>query len=122
MFVLPGLANVPALKRVRIADKEDTDNAVRAAAMLRMRARLVFPLAIWSLERDVTRKTRLVEEYLDDVRKRAQQRGWAPLAQHWKPVEGVPPKGLASAAMQPYLRRWAAADEAAAAAVEAAAP
>jgi hypothetical protein len=71
-----------------------------------------------ALERDVTRQTQLVEECLDDVRERAQQRGWAPLAQHWKKClpEGI----LVSAAVQPYLRRWAAADAAAAAAVEAA--
>jgi hypothetical protein len=55
------------------------------------------------------------------VCERAQQRGWAPLAPHWKKClpEGI----LASSAMQPYLRRWAAADAAAAvaAALEAAA-
>jgi hypothetical protein len=69
------------------------------------------------LERDVTRQARLVEECLDDVRARAVQRGWAPLAPHWKRCL---PKGiLASGAMQPYLHRWAAADDAAAAAAAA---
>jgi hypothetical protein len=75
--------------------------------------------AFFDLWRDleVMRLAPLVEECLDVVRKRAQQRWWAPLAQHWKKCL---PKGiLASAAMQPYLRRWAAADAAAAAAVEA---
>ncbi len=61
----------------------------------------------------MTRVELLVEECLNDIRERAQQ---APLAQHWKVClsKGV----LGSAAMQPYLRRWAAAD--ASAAVEAA--
>ncbi len=70
-------------KRARVAEKEEsqeTHDAVRAAAM---RARHVSPLAMWfepALERDATHQTRLVEECLDNVRKRAQQRGWAPLA------------------------------------------
>ncbi len=62
-------------------------------------------------------RTLLVIECLDDMRERAQQRGWAPLAPHWKKClpEGI----LASSAM----RRWAAADaaRAVAAALEAAA-
>ncbi len=66
-------------------------------------------------------QTQLVIECLDDVRERAQQRGWAPLVQHWKKcLPDTDPEGvLASAAMQQYLRRWAAADAVAAvAAVE----
>ena len=61
----------------------------------------------------MTRHAPLVEECLDNVRERAQQRGWAPLAPHWK--ECLPKGILASAVMQPYLRCWAAADAAAAA-------
>jgi hypothetical protein len=81
----------------RVAKEEEMDEAVRAAAM---RARHVSPLAMWfepALERDVTHQTRLVIECLDNVRERAQQRGWAPLAPHWKKClpEGI----LASAAM-----------------------
>ena len=91
--------------------KEETD-AVRAAAM---RARLSNGLETFFLpreEQEVTRLAPLVEECLDDVRARAVQRGWAPLAPHWKKCL---PKGvLASAAMQPYMWRWAAADAAAA--------
>jgi hypothetical protein len=52
-----------------------------------MCARHVIPLAMWfeqAFERDVMRHTRPVEECLDDVCERAQQRGRAPLAQHWK--------------------------------------
>jgi hypothetical protein len=83
-----------------------------------------------SRDLEVTRLAPLVEECLDDVRERAQQRGWAPLAPHGKEClpEGIlasaamQPYLRRSAAMQPYLRRWAAADAAAAAAVEAAAP
>ncbi len=45
------------------------------------------------------------------MRERAQQRGWAPLAQHWKKC--LPGGILASMAMQPYLRRWAAVADAA---------
>ncbi len=49
---------------------------------------------------EVTHLARLVEECLDDVRERAQPRGWAPLAQHCKKCF---PKGiLTSAAMQPF--------------------
>ncbi len=99
-------ARSTARSSARAAMKEETD-AVKAAAM---RERLASPLAMWfapALERDVTRQKRLVEEYLDDVRERAQKRGWAALA-HSKVCL---PKGiLASAAMQPYLLRWAAAD------------
>ncbi len=43
---------------------------------------------------------------------RAQQRGWAPLAQHKKKC--LPEEILVSSAMQPYLRRWATADDEAA--------
>ncbi len=106
-------------KRARVAEKEEMDEAVRAAAK-RARHMMMSPLAMWfepALDRDVKHQTRLVIECLDDVRERAQQRGWAPLAPHWKKClpEGI----LASAAMQPYLRRWAAADAVAAvAAVE----
>jgi hypothetical protein len=106
-------------KRARVAEKEEMDEAVRAAAK---RARHMSPLAMWfepALDRDV--KPLLVIECLDDVRERAQQRawaplaqqrGWAPLAQHWKKClpEGI----LVSSVMQLYLRRWAAADAAAA--------
>ena len=113
-------AQFRALKRARAAAEEETD-AARAAAM---RARLGNGLETIFLvreEREVTRLAPLVEECLDDVRARAVQRGWAPLAPHWKRCL---PKGvLASAALQPYLRRWAADDDdAAAAAVEAAPP
>ncbi len=55
-----GSAALRAHKRARIAGKEETDDAVKAAAM---RARHVIPLAMWfepALERDVTRQTRLV--------------------------------------------------------------
>ena len=89
-----------------------------------LRARLGNPSAMWfapAHESEVTRQARLVEECLDDVRARAVQRGWAPLAPHWRAClsKGI----LRSAAMQPYLRRWAAADaDAAEAAVEAAPP
>ncbi len=106
-------------KRARVAEKEEMDEAVRAAAK---RARhMMSPLAMWfepALDRDVKQQTRLVIECLDDVRERAQQGGWAPLAPHWKKClpEGI----LTSAAMQPYLRRWAAANDAAAAVEEAA--
>jgi hypothetical protein len=90
-------------------EEEETNDADRAAAL---RARLGSPLAMWfaqGLERDVTRQARLVEECLEDVRARAVQRGWAPLAPHWRRCL---PKGiLASGAMQAYLRRWAAADD-----------
>jgi hypothetical protein len=67
----------------------------------------------------VKQQTLLVIECLDDVRERAQQRGWAPLAPHWKKClpEGI----LVSSVMQPYLRRWAAAHAADAAAAVAAA-
>jgi hypothetical protein len=97
-------------KHARVAEKEEMDEAVRVAAK---RARHMSPLAMWfepALDRDVKQQTRLVIECLDDVRERALQRGWAPLAQHWKKClpEGI----LASAAMQQYLRRWAAADAA----------
>jgi hypothetical protein len=102
-----------AFKRVRAAMEEETE-ADRAAAL---RARLEGPLAMWfapapALERDVTRQARLVEECLNDVRGAA-RRGRAPLAPHWRAC--LPAGSLASAAMQPYLRRWAAADAAAAA-------
>ena len=103
-------AQFRVLKRARVALKEETD-AVRAAAM---RARLRNGLDTFFYvgeEREVTRLAPLVEECLDDVRARAVQRGWAPLAQHWKRCL---PKGvLASAAMQQYMLRWAAADAAA---------
>jgi hypothetical protein len=96
-----------AHKRGRLALKEETDT-VKAAAMY---ARLSSTWASYFMpdeETEVTRFAQLVGECLDDVRERAQQRGWAPLAQHWKCLpEGI----LASAAMQPYLRRWAAADD-----------
>ncbi len=101
-------------KRARVAEKEEMDDAVRAAAK---RARNKSPLAIWfepALARDVKQQTLLVIKCLDDERERAQQREWAPLAQHWKKClpdsEGI----LVSSVMQPYLRRWAAADAAAA--------
>ncbi len=97
--------------------QEETD-AVKAAAMY---ARLSSTLASYFMpdeETEVTRVAPLVEECLDDIRERAQQRGWAPHAPHWKVCLRVSKGVLASAAMQPYLRRWAAAD--AAAAVEAA--
>ncbi len=95
------------------------DEAVRVAAM---HALHVSPLAMWfepALDRDVKQQKPLVIECLDDVRERAQRRGRAPLAQHWKMClpEGI----LASAAMQPYLRRWAAAEAADTAAAVAAA-
>jgi hypothetical protein len=109
-----------AHKHVRVALKVETDT-VRAAAM---RARLRSSLASFFLPEEelevsqVTRLAPLVEECLDDVRERALQRWWVPLAQHWKKCL---PKGiLSSAAMQPYLRSLAATD--AAAAVEATAP
>jgi hypothetical protein len=63
-------------------------------------------------EKEVARVAPLVGKCLDDIRERAQQRGWAPLAPHWKIC--LPDGILASAAMQPYLSRWAAADAAAA--------
>jgi hypothetical protein len=95
------------------------DEAVRAAA--KRASHMMSPLAMWfepALDRDVKQQTRLVIECLDDVRERAQQHGWAPLAQHWKKClpEGI----LASSAMQPYLRRWAVADDVAAAVEKAA--
>ena len=104
-----------AFKRVHAAMMEEK---VEERAMA-LRVRLGNPSAMWfapASEHEVTRQVRLVEECLDDVRARAVRCGWAPLAPHWKWClpEGV----LASAAMQPYLRRWAAAD-AAAASVEA---
>ncbi len=112
-------AALRAHKRARIAEKEELDEAVRAAAM---RAHHVSPWVMWfeqALKWDVTHQTLLVEECLDDVRERAQQRWWAQLAQHWKKC--LPAGILASAAMQPYLRRWEAAHDAAAAAAAVAA-
>ncbi len=114
-----------AQKRWRLVFKEETDALSRrlrcthASAALwrsiscRMRGRR---------RRALCRVAQLVEECLDDVRERAQKRWWSPLAQRWNSVEGVPLQGvLASAVMQPYLRRWAAANDAAVAdAVEAA--
>ncbi len=64
-----------AALRARIAKKEETDDAVRAAAM---RARSDGHLNVFfDLSRDleVTHLARLVEECLDDVRERAQPRG-----------------------------------------------
>ena len=114
-----GSAALRALKSARIAEKEETDYAVRAAAM-RARSDGHFDV-FFDLSRDLEkmRLAPLVEECLDDVRERAQQRGWAPLAQHWKKClpEGI----LVSAAMQPFLHRWAAADATDAAAAVAAA-
>jgi hypothetical protein len=71
-----------------------------------------------SRDLEVMRLAPLVEECLDNVRERAQQPWWAPLAQHWKKClhKGI----LVFAAMQPYLLCWAAADAAVAAGVEAA--
>ncbi len=107
-----------AYKRARVVEEVETDDAVRAAAM---RARSNGHLDVFfdlSRNLEVTRLTQLVEECLDDLRERAQQHRWVSLAQHWKKClpEGI----LASAAMQPYLRRWAAADAAAAVEAEAA--
>jgi hypothetical protein len=105
-------AALRACKRARVAGEVETDDAVRAAAM---RARSVGHLdVLFDLSRNLegTRLAPLVEECLDDLRERAQQRGWAPRAPHWK--KSLPEGILASAAMQPYLRRWAAADAAAA--------
>ncbi len=112
-------------KRARVAEKEDLDEAVRAAAKRARHMIMMSPLAMWfepALDRDVKQQMRLVIECLDDVRERAQQRGWAPLVPHWKKClpEGI----LVSSAMQPYLRRLAAAaamEESAAAAAAAAA-
>ena len=102
-----------AFKRVHAAMMEEK---VEERAMA-LRARLGNPSVMWfapASEHEVTRQVRLVEECLDDVRARAVRCGWAPLAPHWR---ACLPKGiLRSAAMQPYLRRWAAADAAAAAA------
>ncbi len=101
--------------------KEETD-AVKAAAMYASLSSTWASYFMPDEETEVTRAAPLVEECLDDIRERAQKRGWAPLATHsvWKVClsMGV----LASAAMKQYLRRWAAADDAAAvaAAVEAA--
>ena len=104
-----------AFKRVHAAMMEEK---VEERAMA-LRARLGNPSAMWfapASEHEVTRQVLLVEECLDDVRARAVRCGWAPLAPHWR---ACLPKGILwSAAMQPYLRRWAAAD-AAAASVEA---
>ena len=101
-----------AFKRVHAAMMEEK---VEERAMA-LRARLGNPSVMWfapASEHEVTRQVRLVEECLDDVRARAVRCGWAPLAPHWR---ACLPKGiLRSAAMQPYLRRWAAADDAAAA-------
>ena len=101
-----------AFKRVHAAMEEEK---VEERAMA-LRARLGNPSAMWfapASEHEVTRQVRLVEECLDDVRARAVRCGWAPLAPHWR---ACLPKGiLRSAAMQPYLRRWAAADAVAAA-------
>jgi hypothetical protein len=109
-------AQIRAFKRARAAMEEEeetnNDDAAKAAAL---RARLESPLAMWfapARERDVTRQARLVEECLDDMRARAARRGGAPLALHWR--ASLPAGILASAAMQQYLRRWAAADAAAA--------
>ena len=107
-----------AFKRVHAAMMEEK---VEERAMA-LRARLGNPSVMWfapASEHEVTRQVRLVEECLDDVRARAVRCGWAPLAPHWR---ACLPKGiLRSAAMQPYLRRWAAADDAEAEAAEAAA-
>ena len=96
-----------AFKRVHAAMMEEK---VEERAMA-LRARLGNPSVMWfapASEHEVTRQVRLVEECLDDVRARAVRCGWAPLAPHWR---ACLPKGiLRSAAMQPYLRRWAAAD------------
>ncbi len=76
-------------KRVRVAEKEEMDEAVRAAAT---RARHVSPLAMWfelALYRDVKQQTQLVIECLDDVRERAAVRVGAARAA----LEEVPPKG-----------------------------
>jgi hypothetical protein len=81
-------------KRARVAEKEEMDEAVRAA--------------------DVKQQTRLVIECLDDMRERTQQRRWAPLAQHWKKCL---PEGILVSSAQLYLRHWAAADAVAAVAV-----
>jgi hypothetical protein len=108
-------------KRAHVSEKEEMDEAVRAAAK-RARHMMMSPFVMWfepALDRDLKQQTQLVIECLDDVRERAQQRGWAPLAPHWKKC--LPAGILVSSAMQPYLRRWAAAD-AAAAVVEAAPP
>jgi hypothetical protein len=73
-------------KRARVAEKEEMDEAVRAAAK-RVRHMMMSPLAMWfepALDRDVKQQTQLVIECLDDVRERAQQRGWAPLVPHRK--------------------------------------
>jgi hypothetical protein len=108
-------------KRARVAEKVEMDEAVRAAAK-RARHMMMSPLAMWfepALDWDVKQQTQLVIECLDDVRERAQQRGWAPLEQHWKKC--LPAGILVSSAMQPYLRRWAAADAAVAAVEEEAA-
>ncbi len=95
-------AQFRASKRARAALKEEKD-ADKAAAL---RARLSCSYASFFLpdeETEVTRLAPLVEECLDDIRERAQERGWSPLAPHWKVClsKGV----LASAAMQQYLRR-----------------
>ncbi len=62
--------------------KEETD-AVKAVAMY---ARLSSSLTSYFMpdeETVVTRVAPLVEECLDDIRERAQKRGWSPLAPHW---------------------------------------
>ncbi len=112
-------AQLRALKRGRLALKEEKD-AVKEAAMYAHLSSTMVLSFMPDEEIEVTRVAPLVEECLDDVRARAVQRGWTPLAQHWKVClsRGV----LASAAMQPYLRRWAAADAADAAAAAEAAP
>jgi hypothetical protein len=117
-----GSAALRALKRARTSEKEETDDAVRAAAMRACSDGHLDVFFHLSRDLEVMRLAQLVEECLDDVREREQQRGWAPLVQHRK--ECLPEGILESAAMQPYLRLWAAADAAAdaAAAVEAAAP
>ncbi len=108
-----------AHKRGRLALQEQTD-AVKAAAMYARPSSTLASYFMPDEETEVTRVAPLVEECLDDsdIRERAQQRGWAPHAPHWKVCLRVSKGFLASAARQPYLRRWAAAD--AAAAVEAA--
>ncbi len=77
-------------KRLLVAEKEEMDEAVRAAAK-RAPARHMSPLAVWfkqALARDVKQQTLLVIECLDDLRERAAARVGAACAA----LEEVPPK------------------------------